>query len=56
MHVEAMEPHDGVMFAECCLSDVVALIALGFSVCFVIKMIGPSGSIFSKSTAYSGEY
>jgi hypothetical protein len=36
MHVEVMELHDGVMIAECCPSDVVALIALGFGVCFVL--------------------
>jgi hypothetical protein len=32
MHVEVTELHDGVMIAECCLSDVGALIALGFGV------------------------
>jgi hypothetical protein len=35
MDVEVMELHDGVMIAECCLSDVVALIALGFGACVV---------------------
>jgi hypothetical protein len=32
MHVEVMD--DGVMIAECCLSSVVALIALGCGVRF----------------------
>jgi hypothetical protein len=39
MHVEVMELHDGVMIAECCLSDVIALVALGFGVCCVIIII-----------------
>jgi hypothetical protein len=35
-HVEMMELHDGVMIAECCLSDVFALAAL---VCVVMTTI-----------------
>jgi hypothetical protein len=38
MHLEVMELHGGVMIAECCLSNFDALIALGFGVCFVIRM------------------
>jgi hypothetical protein len=39
MHVEVMELHDKVMITEYCLRDVVALIALGFGVCFVMLII-----------------
>jgi hypothetical protein len=34
-----MELHDGDMIAECCLSDVVALFALGFGACFLITIV-----------------
>jgi hypothetical protein len=38
MHVEVIKLHDGVMIAECCLSDAVARIALSFGACYVITI------------------